>query len=251
MDAETTTEESGKTADLFADHLEKTAKQAELQTKLIEELSNLAKQQAAPKPEPAKRPERYTPAQLQAAVEAGTITEAVARETLRAYDREDLKAELRQELRQEVQSTTAQSKVQARIDEFIERIPALRQNGSEEWNLAAKAFKVLVEDGNDPKDPKTELAAIRMAFPEGKVKEAPRETTAQRQRTVESTGTSSGRSAGKSKADSGKWPSYLPEHVVDYYEKAIEKGRYSGRKDPMLVKELEIRERRHKEGAAA
>jgi hypothetical protein len=192
---------------------------------------------------------RYSTAQLQEAVDAGKITQAAALEIIRLQERQDIEAQLEKKLQAKLEQSNASNRVQSKIDEYADRMPGLRRQGSEEWTKAAEAYRELIQDGHD-EGLKTELAALRIAFPDGgKAKEAPKETTAQRQRSVESAGTSSGRTSSK-KESGGKWPSFLEQHRIDYYEQAIQKGRYSGRADPMLKKELDILEKRHKEAAA-
>lgn len=249
MSDDTKSEEKSENGDLFATHVEKT-------NRILEELIAQSKAQpvvAPPQKQQTQKPQRYTRAQLKAAVAEGKITEEIMDEVLEAQLRADLQAELDQKLSAQVNQTAAAGRVQSEMDKFTSRIPALRQEGSPEWLKAAKAYKVLVEDGaeidTEVKKMRVELAALRIAFPEGEEKAAPRETTSQRQRSVESAGSGAGRSS-ESKSKSGKWPSWLEDFRVDYYEQAIQKGRYSGRDDPKLKRELEILEKRNKERAA-
>lgn len=228
---------ASEAAELFAQHAEKT-------NRVLEELTALAKQQAV-KPEPARvdpaKPQRHSVAQLRAAVDAGTISEDVMRETLRAYDREDLKAELRAELRQEVQTTTAASRVQTKIDEYATRIPSLRTKGSEEWNRAAEAYRQLLEDGHE-EGLKTELAALRVAFPESAKTEV-RETTTERTRKSETTSTAANR-RNVSVSRSADPLANLEPGQRAYIETAIRNGRFKDAKDPAIAKMLAAHEDR-------
>lgn len=245
MADEVKTEESkNETGDLFVAQSEKT-------NKLLEELVAQARQQReAPKAEtPKEKPVRYTTAQLQAAVDSGKLSQADALEVIRLQERADIEAEVERKIAARLEASSAASGIQKKIDAFTARVPNVLVVGSEEWKAADQVYRELIAEGQTD-GLQTALNALRIAFPEGQAKaEAPRETTSQRQRSVETPGSSSGRSSTEKKPGSKGWPSWLEETRVEYYEEAIRRGRYKGKEDPMLKKELEILKKRHEAAA--
>ncbi len=198
---------------------------------------------------PAQPKVRYTAAQLQQGVDEGKLTTAAMIEVLRLQEREDMQAEMDQKLNARLAISKAESALEAKAAKMVAEHPDFNDRTSELWKAAAAEYQELLDEGNEA-GPRTQLAAMKLAVKGYQKPAEPKETTAARQRSVETPGASAGRTAAKKPQSSSGWPSYLPEHVVEYYEEAIKKGRYTGRKDPMLIKELEIRERRHKEAAA-
>ena len=242
------------TPDLFAAHAEKT-------NQILEQLvqqnaAARARENERPK-EPAATETVYTREQLQGWVDEGKISVAQMVDYLVEHGTKKAAAELRRELKDTLDGERRRGTVEQRIAAFKANIPELSDKSSDEFKRAAEAFAELVADGHasDPDDPdsiKTELLALRIAFPEGS-KPKPqqtiaRERTSERQRSVESAGSGSGRGASK-KETSGRWPSWMEDSRVEYYEEAIKRGRYKGMDDPLLKQELEILKKR-KERAA-
>jgi len=242
--AEAEVKEQPEQTDLFGQHADRiVSKLDELQKTFV------PARKAEEKPAaPAKV--RYTAAQLQQGVDEGKISTAAMAEVLHLQNREDLQAEMDAKLNARLAISKAESALEAKAAKLVAEFPDFNDRSSDLWKAAAAEYQELLDEGNEA-GPRTQLAAMKLAIKgAGKPAEV-KETTAARQRSVETPGASAGRTANKKKSEGvSGWPSFLPEHVVEYYEEAIKKGRYAGRKDPMLIKELEIRERRAKESAA-
>lgn len=223
-----------------------TQRQNDLISELVEQ--GRAQREAAKREAEKKEPERhYTSAELQKMVTDGTISEADMYNQL-AYQREQRLIEnMRKEHTEALQAERERAQVDSKLAAYRAQIPELADQQSAEYKQAADKYRELVSEYGQPENQRTELLALRIAFPDGD-KPKIRDQTSARQRSVETTGQ---RGAGtESRQSPGRWPNWLPSHVADYYDKAIEQGRYAGMEDPMLKKELEIRDRRRKEKAA-
>lgn len=230
--------------DLFAEH----AKAADARMeKVLEELKESRRQPAESKKE--ETAERiYTFAETRKLVEDGKLTEDERME----YHMRVQALETEQRTKKTLAETQAAAKVKAQLSQYREAIPAILERGTEERKLAEKVFAELIEEGH-PKTEATELAAYRIAFGrEPKPKTEVRETTAQRQRSVESAGTSSGRRAERGATAASGLPSWLPSELAAEFTSELEKGRVykQGMKDPAFLADLEVAKRRYGKGAA-
>lgn len=234
MSTEEAPVEKPEQPDLFGAHADKiVAKLDELQRSFV----------PAKKTEPEQKKPRATLAQLKAAVEAGTISDVQMAEEIRRQDREDIQADLEQKMAARLETSSVESRREAQAQKLVAEYPDFNDRSSDLFKAAAAAWQELINDGAAD-DSLTRLTAMKMAA-KAQPKVELRETTAQRQRSVEAAGSSSGRtSTKKTESSAGGWPSWLEPHRREYYEEAISKGRYTGRKDPMLEKELAILEKR-------
>lgn len=241
--------------ELFAKHTENLDKRM---TQLVEELKESRQRPAPAEPARPAAPERiYTAAELQRLVDNGDIKPAEMTEYLATVKAQQLLAESEKRQKEERERERTTGAATALIGEYRAAIPELADRTSDTFKRVAKAFERLRKAGA-PDSAATELAALQIVCGEepGKAAERqPRETTADRQRSVEESGTGGGRrSSGRQQsADSSGLPSWLEPHRATFYKNAIERGVYKGPKDPTLVKELEIlkgKQDRKKERAA-
>jgi hypothetical protein len=235
-----------KTHELFVEQTQRT-------NDLLAELVEQNKQtKAAPKKAEAEKPaeKTYTREELQKLVDDDRISQGQMIEQLVYQGMTTVAARLRTEYADALANERKRGTVEAKLSAYKVSIPGLMQKNSDERKRATDAFQELVDDGHDPEDMRTELLALRIAFPDGDKApaETPKETTSKRQRSVETPGSRTNR---EEKGSSNmKWPSFVEDFRIAYYEEGIRKGRYTGREDPMLKKELEVLEKRHKAKAA-
>ena len=244
------TETDKTTPDLFAAHAEKT-------NAILEQLVELNRKSREPEAKPAKEEPAepvYSQQQLQAWVDEGKITVSQMVDYLVQQGTKKVAEELRREYRQTFEEERKRGTVAERISAYKAAIPELNDQNSDEFKRAAAAFRELVEVDDEPEhDIRTELKALRMAFPDGakpKPQAPARERTSERQRSVETTGGGAGRSGGERKANAGPWPSWFEDRRIEHYEDMIKRGLYKGHDDPILKKEIEILEKKRKAKAA-
>ena len=248
--------------DLFAQHAtEAVEAQKKTDARMQELLAELREQRRKPAAEPAEKPtpERvYTAPELQKLIDDGKITLAEAADYLAEVKSQKALEQAKKEMREQIVASQGATLVSQKIDGYLAAIPELADKTSDAFKDAQAAFSELVQEGEDAKDLRTQLRALQIVFgrdPKSKRAERsePRETTAERQRSVEATGSSSGRN-GKERSAAPRasgLPGWLkPEHAA-LYEQRIQKGVYKGAKDPTLVKELELMKKRYDKARAA
>ncbi len=210
---------------------------SELQAKIDKLESELKQRQA----DPPKR--QYTRAELQKAVDEGTINEATRDQILFDQEREKLATELKQEVRSEFETERKSSGVRSQIQQYAAAIPSLMDETSDERQRVVQEFSNLVyQYGLDKDDLQTELLAIRNVF--GPVESV--QSKGERDlETHQETDTSGGGSEGKGN-ESGV-PKGLSKREKAYYQSQIDKGRYKDWKevgDELKFADNELRSRK-------
>lgn len=180
-------------------------------------------------PEHEDSAKRYTKAELNAAVEAKTITADQAEEVWAKQIREDAKREAKAEVLGTVRAERQQERVETDLNEYKALAPEIMEDGSETRLRIHEEFQYLVGLGdpggaNDPRTLQTQLKAIRAVLgPVEKLrtaKSARRETESHEETGGGSSGGSRRRSEPKTAWDA------LDKRQRDYYEAAISKGQY-------------------------
>lgn len=230
--------------DLFSEQqAERDRKADERQAQLIEELRRLRTAQATPKEEP--KPERiYSPEELEKLVEAGQLTQAQMVDYLTRVRTDAAVKEAEKRITEEQRAAQRNAIVAEKVRTYRAAIPELSDKSSAEFKEAAEAYEELVKEG-EPENLATELAALRAVFGRDphkrRGKPEVRETTGERQSSVEAAGSTSGRRSERREApSSGGLPGWVPAANREFYEKGFKNGLYKGPKDPNLLKELEI-----------
>jgi hypothetical protein len=166
-------------------------------------------------------PKVYTEAEIQAAVNKGTITEARANEIRARQIREEAVAEAKKAVKAELTSTQTATAIEAELGRYGAALPALRDDDSPVRAKANAAYQRLLNRGHEP-GARTELAAIELAF--GPVEALEAAKPRGERETHEETGGGSGRDRGNG---SEGWPKDMPAKNRQYYEGQIAKGRYT------------------------
>ena len=216
-------------SELEALKADKAAADARAQAAEVERarLEGQASQTPAPAA-PAKAPP--TRAQLQAAVDDGTISQSEKDTEMARQDRETVKAEVKAELTQEFDARDQARTIDTQHAAYMKLRPEIATPGSESRLRVTDEFNALVEMGL-PKDAKaTELAAMRAAF--GSLDRI-EETTRSRRPAHEETGGAGGHD--DSGSDTG-WRKGLTQSQIDVNEHQIKSQAYSGDDDPMLLR---------------
>lgn len=232
--------------DLFAQQqAARDAKSDARQEELIQELR--ASRNSKPAPAQAPTPDRvFSATELQKMVDDGQINQAQATEYQTEIRVKQAVEESEKRMENRQKSEQGSRVVADKLDEFRAAIPELADKSSEQFKEAASAMQALLKEGK-PDNAATELDALRMVFgfdpAKGRRPAASeiRETTSDRQRTVDSAGSTSGRRSERS-ASSGTngLPSWLPPENAAFYTDMIKRGLYKGPKDPDVLKEFEI-----------
>jgi hypothetical protein len=231
--AETTTDDK---ADLIA---QVANRQNDLLAELVEQ--NKRSREKPAETAPAKTPETtYSVQQLQAAVDAGEISQGQMISQLVYQGMNAVAGTLRQEYETKLASERARGSVETKLAAYTASYPELMDPKSDVRKKVVAALAVLAEEGDDPESPRTELKACRLALGEPVRKEPMKEQTSKRQRSVESTGSSGDRGkAAEPKGDG--WPSWMSDRLVAHYEKEFARGRYPGKfENKDFKKELEF-----------
>ncbi len=184
---------------------------------------------AAAAAQPAKdAPKEYTPAELQAAVDDQTLTPAAAQAIRdgQSERRTDARIDARVDAKAEalvVAQTTSEE-----LGRYKQAIPDLNDQASAAFAKVKGEFEFLVKSGSDPRDPRTELIASRIAFGDvDKLEKIGQET---RRETHQETGGAREPGADGAAARADAWPKDMPAKHRRYYEGLINKGILADRK---------------------
>ncbi len=231
-------------------YLKQSSQQSEELGERFDQLTaELRKQNARPAKEtPKQETPTYTAAQLQPLIDSGEITPLQASEYLVQAREAKLREEIRSEFRQELQQQTRSSTVEGRIAEYQSAIPQLADKKSDEYRRLAKEVDALISEDGKPANRETLLEGLRLTFGRNPKKSAPRETTSEHTRSTEASGRGGGSRTDRPKTSDDGFPDYVPEANREYYRKMIERKKYTGTKDPRILKEFETIKR--KVGAA-
>lgn len=182
------------------------------------------------KSQEAETPQKFTSAQLNAAVAAGQITADQKDEILTRQIREEVTAEVTRSVLNTVGSSETQRRVDSDLSEYKRLAPEIMDTSSETRGKVADAYRQMIGDGL-PQGLATELAAIRVVLgPLEKLKVA-RSARNGSEYHEETGGGDSGQGQRREKS---AFDSLTPREK-DYYTKMIEKGMY---KDMKEVKEV-------------
>lgn len=189
-------------------------------------------QRNTPAPEGPKRPAEYTRAQLDVAVTAGTITETTRDEIL-ARQSEARTAQTIKDATDNVRrEVKIESKIENQLQTYIADYPDLTDKNSELRAKVQAAFDELVEFGDDPNNPSTQLKAVKMVVPA--VSKAGRRKQPEAHEEGDSGAGSDGEVASK---DAG-WKKGLTKRHVDYYAEKLTKGVYKGVTDAAFIADV-------------
>ena len=177
----------------------------------------------------ANQKPQFSRAQLDAAVDAGEISE-IERDS---YVEEQIETRVTDRITTQLASKETTQRVQAQLDEYAIAVPDASKEGSDIHNRVAAEYRDLVSFGYDNDDPKTALAAVKAVLgPLSALKtKAP---VSKEPDTYEDTRGG----GGGEEEDSGKdvrWND-LDTRQKDFYVKAIDRGAYPDRK--AVLKEL-------------
>jgi hypothetical protein len=186
------------------------------------------------KPTAEPEPRIYTRAELRVMVDGGKITE----EQMDAQLEQQLERKLEKKFKKEIDTATAETRVattvETQIGAYIEAHPDLTDVNSDLRAKVQAEFDYLLSLGDDPKDKRTELKAIRAAVgalaPKGRKKEP---------EASEETGGSDG-GTGKGGGDGDAWSKDLTAAQKAHYQKKINQGIYKGPTDKNLLAEVAI-----------
>lgn len=197
---------------------------------------------ARPAAQPEKEPHIYTRAELRALVDAGKITE----DQMDAQLEQQMEAKLEKKFKEKVDTTAAETRLASTVDTqiaaYIDAHPELTDTDSDLRRKVQEEFDYLCGVcGDNPKDKRTELKAIRAAVgalaPKGRKKEP---------EASEETGGSEGGTGNKGGEDG--WSKGLSAAQKAHYKKKMDQGFYKGPTDKNLLAEVkyarEQRERR-------
>lgn len=106
----------------------------------------------------------FTDAELQAGVDAGTITQAVADQVQGEQKQAALIDGVATTIKNQRVDEDRATAVKAGLDSYIERFPQLKNKDSAHFKKAVVEFNTLVDLGYDSKDPGTELLSLKAAF---------------------------------------------------------------------------------------
>jgi hypothetical protein len=195
---------------------------AQLEAEKLERarLEGQMKAQPAPAaPEQQAQP-RLTEAQLQAAVDEGTISQAQMNQEIARQMREDITKDVTADLEQKFSAREQLKSVNDQFSRYVKSHPDVLKEGTEDRRLVQEEISSLIELGH-PYDKRTELIAMRTIFgPIDRVQE----TTRQRREAHQETG-GAGEGAGGG-SGSPAWQKGLRPSQVAQFKREIEKGLY-------------------------
>ena len=169
--------------------------------------------------------ETYSRAELLSMVDDGQLSQLKADSLWESQ----IEKNVTEKVLQQVESSNANSRVGRELDRYIEIVPDLMKDGSEDRAKVATEFSYLVGHGS-PGDQSTQLAALRTVY--GSIEKLSKKST-QHVGTHQETG---GGLKPEPKTEKGLLKT-LSSREKAHYEKGIEKGLYKGWDD--VEKELE------------
>ena len=164
-ETEQKTEEKTVDLDAIASGLEsiknELAAEKESRARLQGTVESLSQSRAQPEPKPQKR--KYSRAELSAAVEAGTITDEQRQGYLEETLREEIRAEMHREIESAKGNIQSENESKAELEKYIEAVPTIMEQGSEDRARVQTEYNKLVADGF-PESIKSQLLAVRLAI---------------------------------------------------------------------------------------
>lgn len=177
----------------------------------------------------ADEPKRYTRTELNAAVEAKTITADQAEEVWAKQIREDVKREVREEVLGATEAKRALERVETDLNEYKQLAPEIMEDGSETRQKVREEFDYLVgtlgEPGaaGDPGTLKTQLKAIRAVL--GPIEKLRTAKSARRDTEAHEETSSGGGTQRRSSGPKTAWDG-LDQRQKAHYQKMIDQGFY-------------------------
>jgi hypothetical protein len=185
--------------------------------------SQLQELQAQVKAKPADQPKRYTRQQLNAAVEAGQITQEQADAQLDAQLREEAEERAHRVALETVSVVERKKLVDSEIERYKAAAPEILDDDHGTRQRIKQEFQGLVALGDSPKDVATQLKAIRMVL--GPIERLERSRSGRDDHdSHRETGGSGGGGSGPKKT--GKVSERLNAEARRHYEKLIDRGVY-------------------------
>ena len=190
---------------------------------------------SAPPPQTPQQPDKiFTAAEIDAAVEAGNITREQGDGYLKNLERQTLKNEIREEVSAEVNAMSRAKDITRQVEECVDALPALKDEGSVARTRVQAKYDVLVHEFGEPETKATELKALRMTFPDA---------SSLKDRTQEGREVFSDASGGGGADDwlggaPGAAPPSLSPRLKAHYSEQIRRKLYKGWDDPVQKKEL-------------
>ena len=214
--------------------------ETQLQAERLEKARLEERLNQPPPAEPAPKP-RATEAQLQAAVDEGTISQAQMNSELARQMREDITNEVKTSLTQEFEAKEQLKTVKAQFDGYVENRPDVKVEGTEDRRRVQEEIQALMELGH-AYDMRTEVAAMRTVF--GSLDRV-KETTRKRREVHQEAGGAGGGDAGGS--GTAKWQKGLTPSQIAGFKHELSTNLYKSEDDKMF---LDVTTRRRTKNAA-
>lgn len=196
--------------------------------------NELLETKLAAAPPAEEKPKELSRAELQEAVDNGTITAEKMEEVLDQQRMRKMKAEVTAEVRAELTRENSRAALEAEFDKYRQRIEGLEKAGHPNRERVSREYRELVRLGA-PEGASTEMAALRATFgPAEKIRE---HTHAEHEAHHEAGASGGGESPSTGAAP---WKKGLSPERVAHLESMIEKGQYSGPDDPQFKKYVEF-----------
>ncbi len=174
------------------------------------------------------KPKVYTRSELRDLVDSGRMTSDQMDDVLDAQRDAKTASLVQATVNTSLQTTNQQQSVESQINAYNEVKPDIRTEGSEDRAKVQEEYDFLVANGDDAKDLRTQLKALRAAFgPVGGLK--PLKVVQKQDTHMEmSTGGGADDQGGNAKPDVSKPPKDLSSDERAYYANAIQTGIYGG-----------------------
>lgn len=200
--------------------------------RLIEETTaplhaKIAELEEAGRRAPEKKDEEkvYTHAELEAAVQAGQITDVQKADILERQRQRQVEENARKAAREEIEQTNRKATVESAISAYAELVPDVLKAGSNDRARVERAYRRLVAQGQ-PETKSTELVALEVVFGDLTALRAARAGRAEPETHRDAGGDGArSRSSGGDGSDGPK--SKLTERERAFYQKGIDSGRYA------------------------
>lgn len=177
----------------------------------------------------AQQPQRYTRAQLNAAIAAGQITQDQADEMLDGQTRADVLATSQAVANNTVAQAQAKDRVEKEIARYTKLEPDIMKDGNDVRERVRAEFRYLVSLGDSAQSLNTELKAIRMVLGNIDQFEAARSGRADHESHRETGG---GGGGGGNRGAGGKsLYDQLDDASKAHYDKMLNAGQYTSKAD--------------------
>lgn len=169
-----------------------------------------------------QQPKEYTRAELQAAVDAGQISQVDADRTLEEQQTRRITAHVKETVTTETRQEQLVKTLNAEIDRYREFRPDIENPGTSDRKAVEEAFTYQTAVlGKDPNDLRTEVDALNVVFGPASKLQNGREQIAETHQEVGSDGGGEG-----ARNEAGNPPKGLSRDMKEYYGKKIDQGFY-------------------------